>query len=258
VSRSAQGPRLRTLERETARGAEIRRPGAVVVLGKELRVRPEQARRELAGRAAAAALLHHCLQIPVLTVEGELRGSSEPGSRLMQRLLAELRVPADAIVARATSHATLVEVMTVRVCLRAMRVREAVAVTSEYHVKRAQRYFDAASRSRDARVEVVAPEALAARARATATASPEIEQALAAVDAARLTPGEIAAELRMERVLRGGAFLLAGLPRRLAWAIELAIAARLRGVPADLQRLIRIARALERPPRRAPRAAGGD
>jgi len=98
---------------------------------------------------------------------------------------------------------------------------------------------------------VTAPEALAKRAREERSASPAIERALAAIDAARLTPDEIAAELRTERVLRGGAFLLAGLPRRLSWAIELAIAARLRGVPADLQRLIRIARALGRPAREA-------
>jgi uncharacterized SAM-binding protein YcdF (DUF218 family) len=219
----------------------------VIVLGKELRVRPDQARRELAGRAAAAALLHHQLGIPVLTVEGELRGASEPGSRTMQRLLADLGVPPGAVVARATSHATLIEVMTARVCLRTMRAASAVAVTSAYHVRRAQGYFDSARHRTDAPVEVVAPEAVAARAGMQRNPSPQVRRALDTIAASGLTATEMAIEMRTERILRAGGLLLAVLPRRLAFAIELGLAARLRGTPADLARLMRIARALARP-----------
>lgn len=222
-------------------------PGAVIVLGKELRLRPDQARRELAGRAAAAALLHHQLGIPVLTVEGELRGASEPGSRMMQRLLTDLGVPPGAVVARSTSHATLIEVMTVRVCLRAMRVASAVAVTSAYHVQRAQRYFDSARRPTDVPVEVMAPETIAASAEAGRDGSPLVRRALDTIAVSGLTPAEIAIEMRTERILRAGGLLLTVLPRRIAYAIELGLAARLRGTPADLARLMRIARALARP-----------
>ena len=236
-------------------------PQAVIVLGKELRLRPDQARRELAARTAAAAILHHRFGIRVLTVEGELSGAAEAGSQVVRRLLAELGVPSDQIVARSTSHATLVEVMTTRVCMRAMDARRAIAVTSGYHVRRAQHYFDAARRERDATVAVMAPESIVQRYASTRDEleREEIKRAADTIGRSGLTARELAIELRTERILRAGARLLSILPRRLAWAIELTIAGQLRGTPADLQRLIRIARRIERPARSHGRAelAGG-
>ena len=130
------------------------------MLGKELRRDEPRARRELAARAAAAALLWRRHGCSVLTLEAPLRGQRDAGSVIVARLLAAHGLPASAVVAAEESRSTREELLALRRRVRMHRWSHVLIVTSAYHVARSQRICDDVLGSGLGRV--LAPEALLA------------------------------------------------------------------------------------------------
>lgn len=115
---------------------------AVLVLGKELRRDPERARRELRARAAAASAAWRHGARRIYTLEARLRGQEQSGSALVASYLAELGVPAEALVVDNQTRSTREEVVEAGRRFAADGVARPLAITARYHAHRAQRLFD--------------------------------------------------------------------------------------------------------------------
>ena len=195
------------------------RPDAVQILGKELRRDPERARRELAARSAAAAVLWRRHACPVLTLEAPLRGQADAGSEIVSRLLASHGVPARAIIAAQETRSTREELLALSRRVRARGWTQVLVVTSSYHVARSQRISDDVLGPGVGRV--LAPEAL------LAGAPPPLADA---IRAGVVRAEALARERRAERRLSLLALGLRPLPRRLRFGLEVAAGAVARGV----------------------------
>ncbi len=180
---------------------------ALLVLGKELRRDPERALRELAARSAAAAVAWRCWRVPILALEGVLRGQEEPGCDIVQREFVTLGVPADQVVARPWTCSTREEVLRSVELLDQMKGCRMLAITAAYHVPRTRRYFRQAQRS----VRVASPEAFLRGANER-----ERQQILAGTPDARSLEMELRAERKLDRVET----LVGFLPDSVAWHLE--------------------------------------
>jgi uncharacterized SAM-binding protein YcdF (DUF218 family) len=180
---------------------------ALLVLGKELRRDPERARRELAARSAAAAVAWRCWRVPILALEGVLRGQEEPGCDIVGRELVALGVPTDQVIARPWTCSTREEVQRSLELLDQMKGRRMLAITAAYHVQRTRRYFRQAQRT----VRVASPEAFLRGAN-------EREREL--ILAGTPDEGALEMELRTERNLGRMEALAAFLPDSVAWHLE--------------------------------------
>ena len=132
---------------------------AVLVLGKELRRDPDRGRRELAARAAAAAVLWRMHDCVVVCFEAPLRGQTEAGSAIVGRFLAEHGVPDSAVRLSRRSRSTREEVLLLAAAAHSHGWKRIAVVTSRYHAVRARRMVDEVMGEGGARV--VVPEELA-------------------------------------------------------------------------------------------------
>ena len=114
---------------------------AILIMGKELRGDPERGRKELAARAAAASILWRNGAAWVATLEAELREQRDSGSVIVQRMLAELGVPSDCVMARNETYSTRQEVLVATRLVEQYKIDELVVVTASYHLTRTERYF---------------------------------------------------------------------------------------------------------------------
>lgn len=199
--------------------------GAVVVLGKELRRFPERARRELAARSAAAALVQPLLGPPgrVLTLEAPLRGQAAAGSAIVVDELQALGVPDAVVLQRQASRSTREEALLTARLAAELGLGRVLVITSRYHLARAARIFE----------EVMGPEAVRC-------VTPEQVGAALGVDEAsphgqRIRAGccdraALREEAVSERVFGLFAWVLRPLPRRWRWGLEVGAAVVLRGL----------------------------
>lgn len=189
---------------------------AVLVLGKELRRDPDRGRRELRARAAAAAAAWRAGARRIYTLEARLRGQEQTGSAIVASYLAELGVPAEAIVVDDRTRSTREEVVEAARRFAADGVRRPLAITALYHVHRVLALFE----QQGLNVAVNDPEAMWRFADAR-----EREWIGAG------TPDErvMAAEGRVERLLGLLGAPLAPLPLALRSRIEIQAGAWLRG-----------------------------
>lgn len=115
---------------------------AVMVLGKELRMDPERAMRELRARSAAASVALREGAGFVATYEARLRGQERSGSAIVRELLLELGVPEERILIEDWTRCTQEEADAARALVRERGLGRLACVTSTYHVARARRYME--------------------------------------------------------------------------------------------------------------------
>ena len=180
-----------------------------MVLGKELRHDAERARRELAARAAAAAVAYRQGASRVFVLEDVLWGQEEAGSAIVQYWLERFGVPLSALELDQVTRSTRDEAVEGAARLDSNGLQRLLVFTSDYHVPRARSYFLSVLPSE--RVEVRAPSY------ALSLASEE-EQTV--ISAAELTEAEWAFEQRAERRLTLASWALTVLPDAWAWRIE--------------------------------------
>jgi len=180
-----------------------------MVLGKELRHDPERARRELAARAAAAAVAFRQGALRVFVLEDVLWGQKEAGSEIVQCWLERLGVPPSALELDRATRSTRDEAVEGAARLDSSGLQRLLVLTSAYHVPRARSYF--LSVLPESRVAVHAPSF------ALPLASEEERNI---IEGAELTEAEWAFEQRAERRLTLASWALAVLPNTWAWRIE--------------------------------------
>lgn len=136
---------------------------AVLILGKELRVDPERAHRELRARAAAASVAWRNGARFVGTLEACLRGQARPGSDIVCDYLRQLEVPEEAWVVDRHTRSTREEVVAAARLVQERNLRRLGLVTAAYHLPRARRYLRRLLPP--SRAEVFTPESFLQRAR---------------------------------------------------------------------------------------------
>ncbi len=114
---------------------------AVLVMGKELRRDGARARRELGARAAAAAAAWRAGARRIYSLEAQLRGQEQSGSRIVAGMLAELGVPPAAIHLETCTCSTREEVVRGAALFQAHGVRRPLVLTASYHVARTAWHF---------------------------------------------------------------------------------------------------------------------
>ena len=193
--------------------------GAVLILGKELRRDPARARRELMARSAAAAAALRRGVPAAWTLEAPLRGQALAGSDIVVGLLAALGVEPGRVRAERQTRSTREEALCAARLVEEQGVERLLVVTSAYHVPRARRVFGDVLGA--AKVAVHAPEALLLGA---------TERERAWIRAGHPAPGDLAHECRVEALWSGLERLIAPLPARLRWDLEVRAGAALRGL----------------------------
>lgn len=133
----------------------------VLVLGKELRVEPGRAMRELRARAAAAAAVSRGTGATVATLEARLKGQEETGSTIVAALLRELHVAEACIHREDLTRSTREEVMRALSLAGERGWRRLLVITARYHIPRARRLFaERQAHSAGLRIAVHCPAAL--------------------------------------------------------------------------------------------------
>lgn len=133
----------------------------VLVLGKELRIDPGRAMRELRARAAAAAAVSRGTGATVATLEARLKGQEETGSTIVAALLRELQVAEACIHREDLTRSTREEVLRALSLAGERGWRRLLVITARYHIPRARRLFaERPEHSTGLRVAVHCPAAL--------------------------------------------------------------------------------------------------
>jgi len=113
----------------------------VLVLGKELRIEPGRAMRELRARAAAAAAVSRSTGATVATLEARLKGQEQTGSTIVASLLRELHVDDARIHREDLTRSTREEVLRALSLAGERGWSRMLVVTARYHIPRARRLF---------------------------------------------------------------------------------------------------------------------
>ncbi len=185
----------------------------VLILGKELQRDPERARRELAARAAGAAVALRRGAVLAATLEAQLANQSETGSAIVVALLDELGVARERLVVAEQTRSTREEAQGGAALLEAHGLDRLLAITSVYHVPRVRRYL--ADHLPEGRFGVYSPECFYRE------ATPQ-EQAW--IQAGAPSPETLEREGRVERRWLLGAQLFRAVPAPMRFRLEARIA----------------------------------